>query len=106
MVSDKKHKEIKDYLLNHGIEIDDDAELVLYESSKYIEHIIVKTLDRQDKLYISTKDIIFIESFSHDVYIHTINDTYITSDPLRQLELLLDPKIYIRINKSMIFNRL
>ena len=42
VVSNEHYEEIKGFLLNHGIEIDDDADLVLSENNRFPDNIVVK----------------------------------------------------------------
>ena len=101
-VSDENLEEIKSFLEEKGIEIDDDAEFILMQKNKSIGHLAVRTCDTADKAYIDIEDIIYIESYGHRMEIKTMEETYYTTDPLYQLESTLDSTKYVRISKSVI----
>ena len=103
-VSEEKFDSVEKYLSEHGIEISDDAEYVLTESSGYKAFIQVKD-EKKDRVRISAEDVIFIEAFGKDIEIHTESDTYHSQDRMYELESLLDPKEFIRVSKSVIVSR-
>ena len=77
---------------------------------KLIDYL--KSLDEQyivgfieSKQYkIKSEDILYIEGFSRDIYIYTINNQYRTFTRLYEIEEKLSHKGLLRINKSMIVN--
>lgn len=101
-VSDENLKVVREFLEEKGIEIDDDAEFILMEKNKTIDHLAVKTCKTSDKAYIDIEDIIYIESYGHRMEIKTAEESYYTTDPLYQLESMLDKTKFVRISKSVI----
>lgn len=99
-VSSKRRAELEKEFLQCGIEIDEDADLVVIEQSEYIDTLLAK---KEDALYpIPVNEIIYIESLGHDVFLHTKTDTYRLTLRLKALELLLDPADFLRISSSII----
>lgn len=104
MLSEDRIAEITEKLTSLGIEIDDDAPFVLTERDKFISHIPVKD-EKGDRYNIPVEDIIYFESYSHSVEIHTLNACYKSSERLYQLYSMLDPQNFLRISNSVIISR-
>lgn len=104
-VSDESYDEIKAFLEERGIEIDNSAPFLLTETDRYISHLTVRDSENSTKLYISVKDIVYIESFGHKVEIHTSENTYLSGERLYQLCYILNPKSFVRISNSVIIAR-
>lgn len=104
-VSDESYQEIKEFLESKGIEIDNNASLLLTETDRYINHLTVKDSENLSKLYISVEDIIYIESFGHTVEVHTAEGTYLSGERLYQLCGILNPQNFVRISNSVIIAR-
>ncbi len=51
------------------------------------------------------EEIIYIESYGHTIFVHAADGIYQASDPLYQMNLMLDPKVFLRISNSVIVNR-
>jgi DNA-binding LytR/AlgR family response regulator len=51
---------------------------------------------------VEAADIYYIESFGDDIYIHTANNKYRTSERLYQIEDDLKDRDFVRISKSVI----
>ena len=104
LLSENRADEIREQLESLGIEIDNDAHLVLSERDTFVSHLSVK--DRNgDRANILTDDIIYIESYGHDVEVHTTDGCYKSSDRLYQLINILDPQKFLRISNSVIISR-
>ena len=103
-VSDEKQELIEKFLAEHGIEIDDDAEYVISESSGYASFLAARSESRES-VRIAVDEVVFIESYGKDIEIHTLNDTYYSQERIYQLETKLDPKEFLRISKSVIISR-
>ena len=101
-ISDENMEEIKAVLESKGIEINDDAEYILIEKDRTVGHISVKKPDNGDKVFISVDDIMYIESYGHQIEITTKDGMFLGRDPLYQLEGLLDKKQFTRVSKSSI----
>lgn len=100
LVSEKYYADLKKELESHGIEIDDNAHLVLSEVNSYVDCIMGK---KDEKIYrIHTNEIIYIESLAHDVIAHTADNEYRLRERLCQLANILDPQMFLRVSNSVI----
>lgn len=104
-VSRERYQEIKDALLDHGIEIDDHADLIISERSCFEDHLMVKNLKTNERMVLSTCEIISIESFGHFFEVHTQDEVYQAVDRLYRIEGQLDPARFLRISHSVIIAR-
>ena len=67
------------------------------------EHILIGK--RNDRMYpILTNDIVYIEGYRKEAYMHTENASYEINYRLYEAEALLKDEMFIRINKSTIVN--
>ena len=105
LVSDARHDEIKRELVSKGFVIDEDADLILTEKDLFVNHLIVRSNSNNERVRISTDDIIIVESFGHDIVIHTTQDKFKSDERLYQLERLLNPEQFLRISNSVIIAR-
>lgn len=103
-VSDEQYEQLRTYLTSCGIEIDDDAPFVLTEANRYVDHLTVKNQEGQ-KCHIATTDIMYVESFGHNIEVHERDGVYQAMEPLYQLCDILDPCIFCRISNSVIINK-
>ena len=104
-VSRERYQEIKDALLDHGIEIDDNADLIISERSCFEDHLMVKNLKANERMVLSAREIISIESFGHFIEVHTQDEVYQAVDRLYRIESQLDPARFLRISHSVIIAR-
>lgn len=103
MVSDNSYEKLAAALTEKGIEIDEDADLILTERNQYINHL---TGRGDGEIYrIGVADIICIESLSHDIFVYTSDGCYKVRERLRQLETLLDPEQFLRVSNAVIIAR-
>lgn len=102
LVSHEKYDEIKKSLTECGIEIDDEAELVLCENNRFTDTLIVKDSVTNGRVMLPIEDIVSIESFGHTVEVYTQNNTYIATERLYKIISLLDPEYFLRISNSVI----
>lgn len=97
------------------VEKDVDFEGMCYYFSLNNLDVLIQYLIQLDSRYVigyihereyklNPKDIIYIEGFSKEAYIHTLDKQYRTTKKLYELEEILLPYDFIRINKSMILN--
>ena len=103
-VSDEKYKLVERYLTEHGIELDEEAEYMITESSGHPAFLSVRSSDKAH-LRLSTDEIVYIEAFGKDIEVHTMQGTFFSQDRMYQLESLLDPQEFLRISKSVIISR-
>ena len=102
VVSHEKYDDIKQALIEYGVEIDDDAEFVLCENNRFTDTLIVKDPKNNGRVLLSIDDIVSIESFGHIVEVYTQNNTYLATERLYKIISLLDPDCFLRISNSVI----
>ena len=101
-VSDERYAELEQKLLSAGFEIDDEAELIITEKERYSSFIAVKN-KKGEKLRLKSEEIIFIESFGHEVVVHsTDGESYYAYDRLYQLCTILDNEKFLRVSNCAI----
>ena len=105
VVSNERYDEIKKMLAERGIEIDDTADLVLSESNRYPDNLIVKDVVKNERVVLLIEDIVYIETYGHTVEVHTQNETYQTMDRLYKIVNQLDPDKFLRISNSVVISK-
>ena len=81
---------------------DDEAELIITEKERYSSFIAVKN-KKGEKLRLKSEEIIFIESFGHEVVVHsTDGEPYYAYDRLYQLCTILDNEKFLRVSNCAI----
>lgn len=104
LINENRIAEISEKLTALGIEIDDDADLVLMERDKCISHLPVKN-EKGERFNVPVEDIVYLESYSHSVDVHTMDECYKSNERLYQLYSMLDPQSFLRISNSVIISR-
>lgn len=104
-LSKERYDEIKEMLIDHGIEIDDDAELVLSENNRFLDNLIVKDNKNNERVILSVDDIVYIEAFGHNVEVHTKDNTYQSTDRLYKIMNQLNPEKFLRISNSVVIQK-
>lgn len=94
----------------HGRQLEE-ALRVLREYEAEGEYLLVEV--RAEKLavnvagetvYVDFAEVLFVESFGHDIYVHTRGGTHVTRTTLAEMEKLLPPARFCRISQSVIVN--
>ena len=101
-VSNERYHEIRRMLEERGIEIDDNSDLILSESNRYLDNLIVRDTVTNERVVLSVDDISYIESFGHSIEVHTKDKTYQALDRLYKLANALDPDKFLRISHSVV----
>lgn len=104
-VSKERYEEVKSMLTERGVEIDDNSDLVLSESNRFIDSLIVKDKLSNERVVLPVEDIAYIETFGHSVEVHTKDTTYQAMDRLYKMVNLLDPDKFLRISNSVVVAR-
>ncbi|MBO6141082.1 MAG: LytTR family transcriptional regulator [Ruminococcus sp.] len=102
-VSEQRYKEIFDELTELGVEIEDDADLLLTERRLSQGFLSVRN-DKGGRVSIKTEDIIFIESFGNEMLVHTVSECFKAYDRLYKLESLLDGG-FLRVSNCALVNK-
>lgn len=103
IASDASYDALAQELRSHGIEIDNDAPLILQEADARPEHLICR--QGAELFRIAVSDMIYIESLAHDILVHTSQGIYKAGERLWQLEQQLSPQAFLRISNSVIVAR-
>lgn len=101
-VSRERLEEVREMLRNHGIETDDEAELVLSERSRPLDVLTVREPGSGAYNVLRAEEIILMESFGHTVEVHTAQGIYQVTEPLYKLAALLDPEKFLRVSNSVV----
>lgn len=105
VVSDDRYEELKTLLISHNIEIDEDADLILYEQNRFINTLSVRDSVSNEIVMLPVGEIVFIETFGRAVVVHTNNHAYHAGDRLYKIYNLLDPERFLRISNSVVIAR-
>lgn len=104
-VSDEHREEIVSALTVGGFEVCEEADFLLSEINNQMNHVSVRSSEGK-KIYIPYEQIVYIESFGHDVIIHTTENTeYVTASRLYQLAEALDKSRFLRVSNSVIISK-
>ena len=105
-ISQQEYPEVRQMLENAGFEITegDDADFIMHQSNLFLTHLPVRNR-KGEKLHLPVEDIITLESFGHNIDINATGDVFQSSDSLKGIQELLDPKVFVRISNSVIINR-
>lgn len=102
-VSEQRYDEVYSELTELGVEIEDDADLILTERRLQAGFLAVRN-DKGERLSIKTEDIVFIESFGNEMLVHTINECFKAYDRLYKLEGLLEGE-FLRVSNCALINK-
>lgn len=105
MIEDEAtYEQVNRRLLAAGIETGEDGEFVLTEARGAQSFLTVRDQGGQ-KLRMATEGIIYIESYGHDVEVHTADGVYYATQRLYQLSERLNRREFIRVSNSVIIAR-
>ncbi len=103
-VLEKDYNLIRD-LLNHNIEIDENAdyEIILSNTLDDKDTLIAKTNENDFKI-IDFKKVMYFESYDNDVFAVTKNEKFKLKEKLYYYETKYCSKEFVRVSKSYIVN--
>lgn len=93
----------KKMLESAGFTIDIDADITFREDN-FIQDTVIGQIDNKYEIIHYSKFVI-IESFGHDVILHTLDKKYLLKQKLYEIEGVFEDRGLIRVNKSQIVNR-
>lgn len=98
-VSKEYEQEISEKLKKVGFEIDEKAKFILIEETglKFI-----RCRYEENIYYLPVEEVIYFESHDRSIYVHAKKRCYIFKGTLKQLEMELDEKKFIRVSNYMI----
>ena len=100
---EERYKMYEEMLVKGGFIISNDASLLFKEEDLEPNQIIGKYNNRYEM--IKLEDIIYIESYGHDIILHTLNREYTIKEKLYEIEGMYEKRGFIRINKSIVVNK-
>ena len=95
-VTEARRPALEAALAEKGIQLDEDADLVLTERNRYMEVMTLR--DGRARCRVAVEDIVFIESFGKEIVVHGRAGVYRADERLKELEMLLDPERFLRIS--------
>jgi len=98
----ENYNKFKQMLEAGGYTVSNDAELTFKEDN-YQQETFIGEYNSSFEI-IHYKKIIFIESFGHEIKLHTNEKSYSIREKLYEVEGILSDKSFVRINKSQIAN--
>lgn len=105
-VSRERYEELRDTLRAHGIQVDEDAELVLCERDRSLDALLVREPGTGAWVMLPSREIVSIESLGRDVLAYALSGAvYQAPDRLYRLSAQLDPAEFLRISNSVIVSR-
>jgi DNA-binding LytR/AlgR family response regulator len=97
-----KYEHLKHELQSKGIEVVEDSELILIDTSSNNNQIRINS--KGEIVLIDPSSIIALESFDHDIYIYLLEEEIVTKTPLKEVKKLLNDS-FIQISQSVIINK-
>lgn len=101
-VRPERQEEIKRTLASAGIEVTDDADLILSETNHFAETLIVKDPATGEHVVLPAEEIVYIESFGRSIEVQTEQKRYQATERLYQLAGQLDPEKFLRVSNSVV----
>jgi two-component system, LytTR family, response regulator LytT len=86
-----------------GFTINEDADLIFREQNFNQESIVGRY--NQNYEIIPYQEILYVESFGHDILLHTQTKEYGIKEKLFEIEGLFEDRGFIRVNKSTVVNK-
>lgn len=100
-----RYEQLSQELRAHGIEVDDDATLVLRERDRYADTLTVRERHTGERVRVPVEEIITVESTGHDVEVYAAHGKYLALSRLYQMQPQLDPERFMRVSNSVIVAR-
>ena len=95
----KDDEELISELESNGVELNDNAALMIIPTP---ENRYIKCRQNDENVHLEIEDIIFIESFAHDVIVHSKRGDHTTSLRIKQFADILPRESFIQISQSAI----
>ena len=104
-VSRAREQEVRAALAAHGIQVDEDADLVLSERDRSADCLMVRDRETRELVRLPAEEIVSVESFGHAVEVYARDGVYRSGERLYRLEALLGPERFLRVSNSAIVAR-
>jgi two-component system response regulator LytT len=99
----ENYEKYKKMLEKSGFVISNNAKLLFKEEDYSQDTFICDNSNEFEIIHFS--QVIYIESYGHDIYLHTLSKQYSIKEKLYEVEGILGDKGFIRINKSTIVSK-
>ena len=103
LIDKERYESVYKEFTDHGIEISDDATLVVTETGN--KHFLTVKDKKGDRVMIDSSDIVFVESYGHKVDVHTNEAVYTSGERIYVLEGMLDNRLFCRVSNSVIIQK-
>ncbi|MFH1693458.1 MAG: LytTR family DNA-binding domain-containing protein [Bacillota bacterium] len=105
LLCDKEKLEEYKKKLENGITISqDDFELIVIDPEYHKTEIIGKT-EKDEYEILKYSDIIYVESYGHEIIANTVRGTRTIKEKLYEIEGIFENKGFLRVNKSYVINK-
>ena len=104
-VPQERYAELQAALVSHGIQVDEDADLILSERGRYPDTLLVREAETGARVVLPVGEIVSIETRGRGVEVCTAERAYQTGERLYQLAAALDPEKFQRVSNSSVIAR-
>lgn len=104
-INDEDYAKIERELHEHGIETDEEADLILSRATGFVEKLIVKDKITNERVVVCCDDIVSLEAYGHQVDVHTKDGIYCLNERLYKILEQLDKSKFLRISNSVIVSK-
>jgi two-component system response regulator LytT len=105
LLCDKEKLEEYKKQLENGVTISpDDFELIVIDPNYHKTEIIGKT-DKEEYEILQYTDILYVESYGHEIIATTIRGKRTIKEKLYEVEGIFEDKGFLRVNKSFVINK-
>lgn len=99
----ENYEKYKEMLEKSGFTVSEDANLLFKEEDYTQDSIVGKYNNRYEIIHYG--NILYVESYGHEIIIHTAELSYLIKEKLYEIEGMFQDKGFIRINKSVVVNK-
>lgn len=101
-VSRERYDELSEQLRGLGVEIDEDAALVLSEAGRYADSLLLRERGSGALTRVDARDIISVESAGREIEVYTVHGVFTARERLYQIQGRLDPEDFLRVSNGVI----
>lgn len=101
--SEEKYKSLEEELINTNLVVVNDKEDFVITESNYNKDSILGKID-DNYMIIKPDDILYVESFGHEVICHTLENNFLIREKLYEIEGLYQKYGLMRVHRSYVIN--
>jgi len=102
----EEREKIAAMLERGGFMVSEDGIYLFYEPDYMPDYMVGRTADDNgDLVMLRFPEILYFESYGHEISMVTAKGTFHVKERMYQLDGLLPPQMFSRVNKSVIVNR-